>query len=64
MNSTGFGIWDSGFGSAARGDLARLAMGSGSAGKRNFHIESRFADSGVGVFRIPNPESRIPEFKP
>jgi hypothetical protein len=64
MNSMGFGIRDSGFGSAARDGLARLAMGSGSAGNRNFHIESRFAARGVGFFRIPNPVSRIPEFKP
>lgn len=62
MMDTGFGIWDSGFVEAARGGPVLQASNSIRCYRRKFHTESRFAGSGMGSLRIPNPESRIPEF--
>jgi len=60
---TGFGIRDSGFGAAAsRGVLLPVAATSRSYS--TFHTESEFVDRGAGFSRIPNAESRIPEFNP
>ena len=62
--TTGFGIRDSGFDSAACGGPVLQASNSIRCYCRKFHTESRFADAGAGSLRIPNPESRIPEFNP
>ncbi len=64
MMKTGFGIRDSGFAQVACGGEVFRALNSIRRYCRKFHIASRFADSGTGSLRIPNPESRIPEFNP
>ncbi len=61
--NTGFGIWDSGFDRTACGGPVLQVSNSNSCYRRKFHTESRFVGSGMGLLQIPNPESRIPEFK-
>ena len=62
--NTGFGIRDSGLVSAACSGPVLQASNSIIRHRRKFHTDSRFADSGTGFSRIPNPESRIPELNP
>jgi hypothetical protein len=57
MKGAGFGIRDSGF---ARAGAPRVLLRSLFP---RIHVKASDAHGSV-LFRIPNPESRIPEFQP